>query len=224
MKILFLHGLGQGPKAWDAVVAAMNGVDALVPSLFETVPRPLKYTCIKEKLEGLVCSCEEPVVVVGLSLGAVLALDIASSHPDKVTALCLIAPQARMPRRLMAVQDFIFRFMPSSAFRGMGLPKDDVLSLTRSMRSLDLDSKLSLIDQPCLVLCGSEDKVNMTEARRITSRLATACFELVEGAGHEVNVDSPEAIARRLSAFFLLECPGPWTCHWKMGRSPLYMA
>lgn len=208
MKILFLHGLGQGPGAWDAVLGAMDGVDTVVPSLYEAVPRPLEYICIKEKLERIVCSYEEPVAIVGLSLGAVLALDIASTHPDKVAALCLIAPQARMPRRLMAFQDFIFRFMPSSAFRGMGLEKDDVLSLTRSMRKIDLDPGLGAITCPCLILCGSEDKANKAEARRITSKLPDARFELVEGAGHEVNKDSAQMLARKLSGLLLLNGHG----------------
>lgn len=43
---------------------------------------------------------KDEIVLCGLSLGAVLALNYAIDHPDKVKALVLIAAQYKMPERL----------------------------------------------------------------------------------------------------------------------------
>lgn len=52
------------------------------------------YTAFSEE-----CDKEnDEIVLCGLSLGAVLALNYAIDHPDKVKALVLIAAQYKMPK------------------------------------------------------------------------------------------------------------------------------
>lgn len=51
------------------------------------------------------------------SLGAVLTLNYAIDHPDKVKALVLIAAQYKMPKKLLKVQNMLFHLMPNSAFQ-----------------------------------------------------------------------------------------------------------
>ena len=46
----------------------------------------------------------EEIVLCGLSLGAVLTLNYAIDHPDKVKALVLIAAQYKMPKKLLFEQ------------------------------------------------------------------------------------------------------------------------
>ena len=71
------------------------------------------YTAFSEE-----CNKEnDEIVLCGLSLGAVLALNYAIDHPNKVKALVLIAAQYKMPEKLLKFQNMLFRFMPNTMFK-----------------------------------------------------------------------------------------------------------
>ena len=82
----------------------------------------------------------EPFQLCGHSLGGVLALNYAMDYPEKVQDLVLIAAPYRMPKMALRLQNTVFRLMPGRAFQGIGLSKQRVLQLTRSMVTLDLTS------------------------------------------------------------------------------------
>lgn len=95
MKYLYLHGLGQKPDSWDRVIKETKVSDSSVSlSLAEMLEGKAAtygelYTAFSEE-----CDKEnDEIVLCGLSLGAVLALNYAIDHPDKVKALVLIAAQ-----------------------------------------------------------------------------------------------------------------------------------
>ena len=77
------------------------------------------YTAFSEE-----CNKEhDEIVLCGLSLGAVLALNYAIDHPNKVKALVLIAAQYKMPEKLLKFQNMLFRFMPNTMFKQFGFKK-----------------------------------------------------------------------------------------------------
>ena len=137
-----------------------------------------------------------------MSLGAVLALHYALDHPDRVRALALAAPQIAMPRRLLAVQDLVFRLLPQGAFGGTGFSKADFRRLTASMAELDFRRQVPSLRCPVLVVCGAGDRANRRAAQELHSLLPTSALHLIQGAGHEVNRDAPQALAALLDAFF----------------------
>ena len=149
MDLVLLHGLGQTPASWDGVLAAMDpGARACCPDLpallrGREAVYPVLYQALSTQLETL----PGPLDLGGLSLGAVLALHYALDHPDRVRALALAAPQIAMPRRLLAVQDLVFRLLPQGAFGGTGFSKADFRRLTASMAELDsaVRSRLSAV-------------------------------------------------------------------------------
>ena len=128
MKLLFLHGLGQGPDSWNGVIDALGpDTDAACPDLFRLCSEGPDYPSLYAALEGCIEDLPEPVVLCGLSLGAVLALDYATRRPGKVAGLVLIAPQYKMPRGLLRLQNIIFRLMPERAFAGARMGKRDTI-------------------------------------------------------------------------------------------------
>ena len=131
-----------------------------------------------------------------------LALHYAIDHEDGVRSLVLIAPQVKMPKTLLKIQNAVFRLMPDSAFQKMGFAKRDFIHLTRSMTDLDFSGGLAAVTCPVLVLCGVKDNVNRKAAEELTARLPNARMLLVEGAGHEVNVDAPQKLAELLDEFY----------------------
>lgn len=203
MNLLLLHGLGQGPGSWDGVLDAL-GPDpgAACPDLFGLCGGAPDYPALYAALEDYAGALPEPVLLCGLSLGAVLALDYAIRRPERVAGLVLVAPQYKMPRALLRLQNAVFRMMPERAFAQTGLGKRDILLLTASMMDLDLRNGLARVDCPALILVGERDSANRKAARKLAGLLPRATVREVPGAGHEVNVDAPRELAEALRGFW----------------------
>lgn len=198
MKV-FLHGLGQNAASWQRTLEAMGCADAVCPDLtanaqdFETLYRALCAAAER---------WEEPLELCGLSLGAMLALQFAIDHPQRVRRLALIAPQVKPPRLLLALQNAAFHLMPERAFAETGLGKRDCIRLCASMARLDFGKCLGRVACRTLVICGENDRTNRRAARQAAAGIGQAELALVSGAGHEVNVDAPQALAGLLAPFF----------------------
>lgn len=196
MKLLFLHGLGQGPDSWNGVLNALGSdTDAACPDLFRLCSEGPDYPSLYAALEGCIEDLLEPVVLCGLSLGAVLALDYATRRPEKVAGLVLIAPQYKMPRGLLRLQNIIFRLMPERAFAGARMGKRDTIRLTTTMTELDFRQQLGRVACPVLVLTGEKDAANRKAAGELAKLLPDAIAREIPGAGHEVNIDAPGELA-----------------------------
>lgn len=162
MKYLYLHGLGQKPDSWNRVIKETKVSESSVKlSLAEMLEG--KSATYKELYSAFSSECDkvnDEIVLCGLSLGAVLALNYAIDHPDKVKALVLIAAQYKMPQKLLKVQNILFHLMPNSAFGKMGFKKADVISLCRTMAELDFSDSLHKVSCPVLLICGEKDTAN----------------------------------------------------------------
>ena len=200
MKTVILHGLGQTPRDWDGVAGLLPALNIDCPELFSTAKtEALTYPSLLAQLEARYADHTEPLRLCGLSLGAVLALDYTIRHPEKVASLVWIAGQLRSPSALVDIQNLIFRCLPSRMFAGMGLSKQDVIQLARSMRSLDLTPGLGRVTCPVDVVCGARDRANQKAAQVLADLLPQARLHIIPGAGHQVNTDAPETIAAILN-------------------------
>ena len=203
MKRIYLHGLGQTPASWEETVARLGSVeDSVCPDLAGLLRgREATYGNLYGAFAKACQAWEGPFDVCGLSLGGVLALQYAIEQPRKVRSLVLIAPQYRMPKTLLKVQNLLFRFMPERAFQSTGFGKKAFIRLCGSMMDLDFTSALSAVGCPVLVLCGERDSANKKAAAKLTELLPDAEMQEIPGAGHEVNLDAPEQLAGVLSRF-----------------------
>ncbi len=204
MKYIFLHGLGQSPESWKAVREAMDAKrDICCPDLSEWLFQ--KEPCYTNLYCGLEKFCElleEPFNLCGLSLGGMLALQYTAEHPDKVNSLVLIGTQFQMPKKLLKLQNFIFRMMPNSAFANTGFGKSELIRLSQSMMDLNFKSDLKKILCPVLVLCGEKDRANRRASLQLKELLSHAEIAFLSKAGHEVNADAPAALAEQMELFF----------------------
>ena len=200
MKYILLHGMGQNASSWDKTISYL-------PDTTETVCPDLSNffsedNCNYNKMYSSFCrycnSFSEPLNFCGLSLGAVLALNYAIDFPQKVSSLILIAPQYNMPKFLLKVQNVLFKFMPESEFKDIGLKKKDFITLTNSMADMDFTSGLNKVNCPVVVICGEKDNVNKKAAIKLASELPNAKFSTIDNSGHEVNVDNPQGLANAM--------------------------
>lgn len=204
MKRVFVHGLGQTPAAWEKTLLSLgDGEETVCPDLAE-LPRGggVNYAKLRKGFFDFCGKSGVPLDLCGLSLGGVLALEYAACHPENVRSLALIAAQYKMPKGLLKFQNVLFRFMPESMFRQAGFEKKDFLRLCGSMMELDLSASLSRIACPVLVVCGEKDAANRKASAELAGALKNAELRVIGGAGHEVNIDAPEALAEVLQDFY----------------------
>lgn len=203
MKYILLHGMGQNASSWDKTISYLSDkaetVSLELSNFFD------ENNCTYSRMYVSFCkycnSIFEPLNLCGLSLGAVLALNYAMDFPKKVSSLVLIAPQYDMPKFLLKVQNMLFKFMPESKFKDLGLKKNDFITLANSMEEMDFTNDLYKVNCPVLVVCGEKDHANKKAAIKLTEKLSNAKFSTVSNSGHEVNVDNPQGLANVMETF-----------------------
>lgn len=197
---LYLHGLGQTPAAWDRTLSHLGEEDAQCPHMGQLLERGAgNYSGLYRAFEEYCGQFDGRLELCGLSVGAILALHYALDHPERVSGLVLIAGRAKSPRLLLALQNVIFSLMPETAFVASGLNKAQMKGLCRSMAGLNLSRRLGEVSCPTLVLCGAQDKANRKPAETLARGIPGAKLGFIPGAGHEVNQDAPEMLARTIS-------------------------
>lgn len=204
MEITLLHGLGQDASSWDRVAAQLSGqMEVHSPALYSLWGEGEKnYLNLSRGWDAWADRREEPLHLCGLSLGAILALDYALRHPQRVQSLVLVAPQSALPKALVWFQNIVFRCMPESSFSGLGMKKQEVITLMRSTGAINFTSQLAQISCPVLILCGEKDKANLGMAQKMAKQIPSAQFQVIPEAAHEVNVDAPEALAKAILSFY----------------------
>ena len=205
MKYIYLHGLGQTPNSWDSVIKLLNATEhSICPNLAEFVQgKNVTYHTLYSAFKTMCDTIQEPLYLCGLSLGGILALHYAIEYPQKVKALVLIATQYKMPKNLLKFQNFLFRFMPKSMFEQVGFGKSDFLHLCKSMMELDFSKSLYKISCPVLIICGEKDTANKNASLELSGILANGKLELLDGVGHEVNIEAPKKLAEVLGEFIV---------------------
>lgn len=198
MKTVLLHGLGQTAKDWEGVKQRLSSSNIDCPELF-TIVNDMSYSRLLDNLERQYADTNEPLCICGLSLGAILALDFAIRHEDKVSALILIAAQYKVPRLLIDFQNLLFHCMPNKFFADMEISKNNMIRLSRSMRSLDFTHQLDKITCPVTIVCGEKDRANLKASRKLKELLPQAKLHIILGAGHEINKTAPKDIAAILN-------------------------
>ena len=202
MDLIFLHGLGQNPSSWNETLSFLpQGIKAYCPDLFHLCADKT-YEKIYLAFENYVDDFSNPINLCGISLGAVLALHYTLNHADKVSSLVLLAPQYKMPKRLLRFQNAVFRIMPNSLFAKDGIEKQDIIQLTNSMRFLDFEQEIRNIVCPTLIICGQKDTANSKAAKKMANLISNAELYFIDNAGHEINVVASERLVNIMNLFY----------------------
>ena len=200
MKYILLHGMGQNASSWDKTISYLpDTAETVCPELSDFFSED---NCNYNEMYSSFCRyCNrfpEPLNLCGLSLGTVLALNYAIDFPQKVSSLILIAPQYNMPKFLLKVQNVLFKFMPESQFKDIGLKKKDFITLTNSMMDIDFTNSLNNVNCPVVIICGEKDNVSKKAAIKLAKELPNAKFITINNSGHEVNLDNPQGLANAM--------------------------
>ena len=204
MSYILIHGLGQTQESWRQVISSMRLSEKILCPDLPTLLH--KQECNYHHLYALFsqycAKVSEPLNLCGLSVGGILALHDAIDHPEEVESLVLIGTQFVMPKKLLMLQNFIFRLMPKRAFLSMGFSKKDFIQLSKTMMDLDFRAQLSSISCPTLIVCGEKDTANRKASIELADLIPNADLQILHGCGHEINQEMPEQLAEALDHFY----------------------
>ena len=200
MKVIFLHGLGQDERSWKKVQEALTDVPTEALALF---PRGNEsYQEIRQATLHHLQTQNQPFILVGLSLGGLLALDLADQALPHLKGLILSGTQYNLADNfLYRLQILVFKLIPKSVFSKQGADKKQMLQILTELRKVNLTDKVKKIKLPSLLVCGSKDKPNLKAAYKLNKLLKNSQLCIIEKGGHTLNSQAPETFAQIIEKF-----------------------
>jgi 3-oxoadipate enol-lactonase len=238
--LVFLHGVGGGHHAWEHQLPYFSALG--FPSHAWDQPgyghspmiEPYDLEHVSASLARLIESVGEgePVVLIGHSMGGLIAQETYVRHPTliKALALCFTSPAFAGGSSDFTMQFIASRIGPLDEGKTMaqiaakliptmgsnsklaqqimaGVPPDTYRKAVRLLTTFDRRKELASIKVPTLLVAGSEDKTAPPSVmEKMASRIPGAEYVLLHGCGHLGPMDQPEAFNDAL--FFFLKNHG----------------
>lgn len=233
--LVFANSLGTDLRVWDAVLPLLPAGLRLVRAdkrghgLSDDTPGPWSIADLAEDLAAVLDALNvRQAVVVGLSVGGLIAQSLADRRPDLVRALVLsgTAPKigtaetwnARIEEigrgGIAPLADAILerwftpRFRAESPdfplWRNMLLrtPVPGYAAACAAIRDADLTASTAALRLPVLAMVGDADGATPPDlVRAMAASIPGARFRLIADAGHIPGVEQPAAVARLIGDF-----------------------
>ena len=226
--LVFLHGSGGHSGAWTYQYAEMHkefNIAAIdLPGHGQSSAKgesdiALYVARLKEILGAL--QLENPILV-GHSLGAAIVLSYAAAHPLDIGGIVTVGGGLTMPVNPEIITGFraapdmtldlmckfsLARENREKLFAALrkSLGETDVDTVAGDMLAcsrFDLTGDVRKVKAPTLVICGAQDKMTPpASSEKIADSIAGAKLVLIEGAGHMVMMEQPEAFNNALRDF-----------------------
>ncbi len=221
--VLLIHGAGAGSAIWSMTLAriarAGHAVAIDLPGHGPSDRGEGRLDLARHRdAVGLLGAalCLGPSLLVGHSMGALVALEAALAWPDKVRALLLVAAAPRMPvdpellalldsdpeaaRGWLAERGLSRRAKPAVRrgflAAGAGAPPDVTRADFELVRATDLTPRLAAVRCPMTWLDGADDRIVSAEWR--SARPGETL--VVPDAGHLIPIEAPAAVAEAVGA------------------------
>ncbi len=161
MKLIFLHGLGQSAESWKEVRNLLTDYPSEAIELFPSGVS--NYQQAKERVYQHLAQETELFILVGLSLGAALALELSSYDLPNLQALVLSGCPLKLAGNIpFYIQLLIFKLLPKRIFEKQGADKSLMVGVSEELKTLDLREIAKNCPYPTLLICGSQDKPNLS--------------------------------------------------------------
>ena len=194
MKLIFLHGLGQSAESWKEVRNLLTDYPSEAIELFPSGVS--NYQQAKET---------EPFILVGLSLGAALALELSSYEIPNLQALVLSGCPLKLAGNIpFYIQLLIFKLLPKRVFEKQGADKAFMVGVSEELKILDLTDISRTCPYPTLLICGSKDKPNLSSMRSLHKLISESQFQIIPDGPHVLNKEKPKEFVENTRSFLEL--------------------
>ena len=234
--LVFINSLGTDLRIWDAVVPHFATEQRIIRydkrgHGLSDCPAP-PYT-IRQHMQDLVGLLDalpvEEVILVGISVGGMIALDFAAQHPARVQRLILcdtapkIGTSEMWNQRIETLRTkgmthlaetilsrwFVPRFATKqpSAYRGYynmltRMPVDGYTGTCQAIRDTDLWADTAKVQVPTLLLCGEEDLATPPQVTiQLAEAMPNATYRIIADAAHLPCIEQPAAMAAEIVRF-----------------------
>ena len=234
--LVFINALGTDLRIWDGVVTHLTNrhpilrFDKRGHGLSDCPPAPYSIRDFSSDLFGLLEQLGiSQTILVGISVGGMIALDFAASWPERVHSmvLCDTAPvigtadlwnerinklradgMGSMAEAILA-RWFAPTFKEKSpaAYQGYynmltRMPVEGYTGTCEALRDADLTQATRTIEAHTLILCGTEDVSTPPDlVRGFVELMPDAEFQEIPGAGHSSCVEQPDLVAEQIERF-----------------------
>ena len=203
MKLVFLHGLGQSAESWKEVQELLADYPSEALDLFPT--GITSYQEAKERIYQHLSEETEPFVLIGLSLGAALALELSSYDLPNLQALVLSGCPLKLAGNIpFYIQLLIFKLLPKRVFEKQGADKALMVGVSEELKTLDLTDISRTCPYPTLLICGSKDKPNLSSMRSLHKLISESQFQIIPDGPHVLNRAKPKEFAAITRSFLEL--------------------
>lgn len=200
MKLVFLHGLGQSAESWKEVRNLLTDYPSEAIELFPSGVS--NYQQAKERVYQHLAQETEPFILVGLSLGAALALELSSYDLPNLQGLVLSGCPLKLAGNILfKIQLMIFKLLPKSFFEKRGANKALMVGVSEELKTLDLTDIAGICLYPTLLICGSKDKPNLSSMRSIHKLISESQFQIIPDGPHVLNKEKPKEFAGTVKDF-----------------------
>lgn len=229
--VLLLHGGGVAGWMWTLLATRLSADHTvLIPDLpghGASADEP--YRSHQETVDALALELTrrntEPVAVIGFSLGAQLAIELASTHPHLVERAMIISAQAhpapltRLTLAALGVAAPLARaawfarmqakalFIPPSLIEdyvatSAQITRGTLLAAVGANMRFTLPAAWARFHGRALVLAGRDERAVMRRsASAIHAALPSSELEIVDGCGHGIPLQRPDWFYARVSAW-----------------------
>lgn len=233
--IVFINSLGSDYRIWDEMMPDFAGYtciryDKRGHGLSDCPSAPYTIRDHANDLAHLLKNLEvSGVILVGISVGGMIAMDFASQHPDTVQSLIVLdtftkigTPEMWNERintlrehGMAHLGDAILArwFAPSykethpAEYRGYynmltRMPVEGYTGTCEAIRDADLTELAQMIECPSLTMCGKEDLSTPPELLRgLTDIIPDSRYIEIPDAGHLPCIENPTATANIINLF-----------------------
>ena len=204
MKLIFLHGLGQSADSWKEVQELLVDYPSEALELFPS--GVATYQEAKERIYQHLSEETEPFVLIGLSLGAALALELSSYDLPNLRALVLSGCPLKLSGNILFyLQLLIFKLLPKRVFEKQGADKALMVGISEELKTLDLREIAKTCPYPTLLICGSKDKPNLSSMRSLHKLISESQFQIIPDGPHVLNKEKPKEFAEITRSFLELQ-------------------
>ena len=203
MKLIFLHGLGQSADSWQEVQELLVDYPSEALELFPS--GVATYQEAKERIYQYLSKETEPFVLIGLSLGAALALELSSYDLPNLQDLVLSGCPLKVAGNILFyIQLLIFKLLPKRVFEKQGADKALMVRVSEELKTLDLREIAKNCPYPTLLICGSQDKPNLSSMKAIQELMSNSQFQIIPDGPHVLNKEKPKEFVENTRSFLEL--------------------
>ncbi len=234
--VLLLHGSTLDSRSFTDLIPHLGGRPLWIPDQrghgLHAERSAYVWADLTEDLVALLRTAETPVDVIGVSLGGILGVELALSHPHLIRSVCLVGaavdgenPATREraetimaalhahdlePLIPMVIQ--LFLGASGSDLRLARAVDEQVRNtgaigvingLAATIERPDLRPRLSALTLPLLCLWGEHDgAISAARCRDTAERLPGAAWAEIAGGNHLIANEFPDEIGRRICAWW----------------------